>query len=164
MKSRVGNILVALFFLSSIFSFAGCKDKHSDADIKAAIDTKAKENPEMSGLTASVSDGVVTLDGQCKDANCKKSCEEKVKDVKGVKSVVNNITLATAAPSVQISGDDALKSGLSNVLKSYSTVQSDVNDGVITLRGEIKRDELQNLLIAVNELKPKKIDNQLAIK
>lgn len=164
MKSRMGNSLIALLFTSlTLFS---CKDKQSDAEIKAAIDQKVQNNEGMKNLTASVSNGVVTLNGSCKDEECRKDCAEAVKDVKGVKQVVNNIDIAStaAAPSVQISGDDQLRSDLNNVLKSYSTVQADVNDGVITLRGEIKRDELQNLMVALNDLRPKKIDNQLAIK
>ena len=164
MKSRMGNCLIALLFTSiTLFS---CKDKQSDAEIKAAIDQKVQNNEEMKNLNASVANGVVTLTGSCKDEECRKDCAEAVKDVKGVKQVVNNIDIAptAAAPQTQISGDDQLRSGLNDVLKSYSTVQADVNDGVITLRGEIKRDDLQTLLIAVNELKPRKVDNQLAIK
>ena len=165
MKQFTGRIFLALLLFSGSFLIS-CKGKQSDAEIKAAIDNKVKENSEMAGVNASVNDGVVTLTGECKDDACRKNCADKIEDVKGVKSVVNNITIPTAAQpsSVQVSGDDVLKTGISNVLKTYSTVQADVNDGVITLRGEIKRDDLQNLLIAVNELKPRKVDNQLAIK
>ena len=161
----MGNCLIALL-LTSITIFS-CKDKQqTDAEIKAAIDQKVQKNEKMKNLTASVSNGVVTLNGSCKDDECRKSCGEEVKEVKGVKQVINNIDIAStaAAPSVQISGDDQLRTGVNDLLKSYNTVQADVNDGVITLRGEIKREDLQRLLISMNELKPKKIDNQLAIK
>ncbi|HUR12731.1 MAG TPA: BON domain-containing protein [Flavitalea sp.] len=165
MKQFTGKIFLALLLFSGSF-LVSCKGKQSDADIKAAIDNKIKDNNEMAGVHAVVSGGVVTLTGECKDDECRKSCADKIEDVKGVKNVVNNITIPTAAQpsSPQVNGDDALKNGITNVLKTYSTVQADVNDGVITLRGEIKRADLQSLLISVNELKPRKIDNQLAIK
>lgn len=164
MKSISGKSLIALLFFVSTVLFTSCKSEQSDAEIKADIDKKAANNVEMSKINASVANGVVTLTGECKDEECRKECAEEVKEIKGVKSVVNNLQIASAAPSVQVSGDDQLRSGVNNVLKSYSTVQADVNDGVVTLRGEIKRNDLQSLLIAVNELKPRKVDNQLAIK
>jgi len=165
MKFTIGSNLIALLLVTGV-ALVSCKSKNSDADIKAAIDQKVQSNAEMKTLNASVLDGVVTLTGSCKDEDCRKSCEDKVEDVKGVKKVINNIDIATpaATSTIQITGDDQLRTGVNDVLKSYKTVQADVNDGIITLRGEVKRDELQNLLMSVNELKPKKIDNQLAIK
>jgi len=52
----------------------------------------------MTGLTASVSEGVVTLNGTCKDEECKAECVKAVGEMKGVKSVVNNITLPAPPP------------------------------------------------------------------
>ena len=164
MKSISGKSFIAMLFVVSTIMFASCKSDQSDAEIKADIDKKVANNVEMSKITESVADGVVTLTGECKDDECRKECADEIKEVKGVKSVVNNIQIATAAPAVQVSGDDQLRTGVSNVLKSYSSVTGEVNDGVITLRGEIKRDDLQTLLIALNELKPRKVDNQLSIK
>jgi hypothetical protein len=46
----------------------------------------------------------------------------------------------------------------------YTGVQADVNDGVITLRGQLKRDSLQQLMMDLNALQPKKIENQLVLK
>ena len=165
MKPITGKSFIASLFVVSTIFFTSCKSSQTDAEIKADIDKKTVDKVEMSKITASVANGVVTLTGECKDDECRRECAEEVKEIKGVKSVVNNIQIATAAAApIQVSGDDQLRTGVSNVLKSYSTVQGDVNDGVITLRGEIKRDDLQNLLIALNELKPRKVDNQLAIK
>ncbi len=164
MKSISGKSFIAFLFFVSTIIFAACKGDQSDAEIKADIDKKAANNVEMSKINASVANGVVTLTGECKDDECRKECADEIKEIKGVKSVVNNIQIATAAPAVQVSGDDALRTGVANVLKSYSSVQGEVNDGVITLRGEIKRDDLQTLLIALNELKPRKVENQLSIK
>ncbi|HET9745144.1 MAG TPA: BON domain-containing protein [Chitinophagaceae bacterium] len=65
---------------------------------------------------------------------------------------------------VEISSDATLRSSVNDVVKAYDGVQAEVKDGVVTLRGNIKQDELQTLIMKVQELKPKKVDNQLVIK
>jgi osmotically-inducible protein OsmY len=112
-----------------------------------------------------VKDGVVTLSGQVKDETAKSLAETTAKGVKGVKSVNNNLTVAppSAAP-VEITADDPLKASVDNTIKDYPGVAATVKDGVITLTGQIKRADLQNLMKALNTLKPKKIENQLTIK
>jgi len=65
---------------------------------------------------------------------------------------------------VVISSDESLRNNVSDVIKPYDGVTADVKDGVVTLRGNIKQDELQTLIMKVQELKPKKVENQLVIK
>jgi len=65
---------------------------------------------------------------------------------------------------VEISSDATLKNNVDSVIKSYDGVSADVKDGVVTLRGNIKQDELQPLIMKVQELKPKKVENQLVVK
>jgi osmotically-inducible protein OsmY len=64
----------------------------------------------------------------------------------------------------EISSDATLRTSVDNVIKAYDGVQADVKDGVVTLRGNIKQDDLQTLIMKVQELKPKKVENQLVIK
>src|SRR5262249_27961410 len=113
--------------------------------------------------------GVVTLSGECKDDATKTMCETALKDIKGIKSVVNNCTVAPPpqAPMqapVVIAADSALTKSVTDAIKDYKGVNAAVNNGVVTLTGEIKRADLQKLMKSLNSLKPKKIDNQLVIK
>ena len=136
-----------------------------DSDLQAAIDQKIQTTPEMTGVSATVKDGVVTLSGECKDDACKVFTENAVKGMKGVKSVVNNATVAPPPPPpVTIAVDDALVKGVADATKDFKDVKATVTDGVITLTGEIKRADLKTLMQSLNTLKPKKIDNQLVIK
>ena len=83
-----------------------------------------------------------------------------------MKSVVNNIVVnapAPTAPTVEITQTDSLKTAVDALVASYKTVQASVNDGVVTLTGEIKRSQLTTLMQSVSELKPKKVENQLII-
>jgi hyperosmotically inducible periplasmic protein len=146
--------------------FASCKSDVSDADIQTEVNKKLSDEAG-SGVTAAVSGGTVTLSGTCKDEECKRECADEVKEVKGVKNVVNNITVATAdvsAAPVEITADAPLQQAVDNVVKEYKDVKAEVKDGIITLRGEISRNNLQKLLPSLHALKPKNVENQLVVK
>jgi hyperosmotically inducible periplasmic protein len=115
-----------------------CKKKMKDADIEAAIMAKAKETPAMAGLAVTVKDGVATMTGQCKDDACKAGCEAAVKDMKGVKSVVNNATVMPPPPPppAMPTGDDAKVMDAGNALiKGMTGVSMTVADGIATITG-----------------------------
>jgi len=66
-----------------------------DSTVQAAIDKKLSDDPEIStlGITASVLDGKVTLLGTVKTQALKTQVERMVKQIKGVKSVDNQISV-----------------------------------------------------------------------
>jgi osmotically-inducible protein OsmY len=157
-------LVICLLLSTSSFFISSCKEK--DSKIQAAVNTEIRNNPDMTGLSASVQNGVVTLSGECKDEASKSLAESAIGKIKGVKQVINNCTIsppATSAPVV-ITADDALTKSVADATKDYPAVKASVKDGVITLTGEIKKAELQKLMMTLNTLKPKKIDNQLTIK
>ena len=154
----------AILGMSILFASCGVKD----ADIEKAVSEKISSTAEMSGIAATVKDRVVTLSGECKDDACKTSCEKTVKDIKGVKSVVNNITVAPPPPPpaapVEITADDPLTKAVADATKDFTGVTATVNDGVVTLTGEIKKASLPKLMQAIMASKPKKVENKLVIK
>jgi osmotically-inducible protein OsmY len=138
-----------------------------DSKIQSSVDAALRQNNDMAGVSASVNNGVVTLTGECKDEASRSSIESTVAKIKGVKQVVNNVSVAapTAAPApVVIAEDDALTKGVTDATKDFPSVKATVKDGVITLTGSIKRADLQKLMMSLNQLKPKKIDNKLTVK
>ena len=92
------------------------------------------------------------------------SCKSKPKETE---TQVENTTVetpqTTTAP-VEIATDDALTTGVKDATKDFPGVKADVNNGEVTLTGEIERSKLQTLMMSLNSLKPKKINNQLTIK
>lgn len=66
-----------------------------DSAIQAAVDKKLKDDPIFSalGILASVADGKVTLTGIVKSDALKAQVERAVRNIKGVKSVDNQITI-----------------------------------------------------------------------
>jgi hyperosmotically inducible periplasmic protein len=147
-------------------SVSSCKGGVKDADIEKAITEKVTSMPEAAGITSTVKDGVVTLAGEFKDDASKAAFEATVKAIPGVKSVMNNATIAAPppAPAPIVTADDPLIKGVTDATKDFPGVKAEVKDGVITLTGDIKRSSLPKLMMALNTLKPKKIENKLTIK
>src|SRR6476661_5701996 len=100
--SRQPRVFASLITLC--LAIAACGPK--DADIKAEAD---KAIAGMQGLTVDVAAGVATISGQAANDAAKASAEAAVKAVKGVKSVVDNATVAPPPAPVIISADDSLK-------------------------------------------------------
>ena len=166
MNKRINPVLalpLIVFFLMA--SFISCKSKTSDADVKTSVDNAIAANSSLSGISTSVKDGVVTLTGEVKDDAAKASAETVARGINGVKSVNNNLTVAPPPPApVVITADDPLKTSVDATIKAYPGVAATIQDGVVTLTGEIKKADLQKLMVALNTLKPKKIENKLTIK
>ena len=148
--------------MAMTLSLTSCKPK--DADVKAKVETKLKANPDASNVMVTVNDGVATLSGEVKDEATKAAVEAAAKDA-GAKSVVNSTTIAMVAPPMPVVADDTvLTSSVKDATKDYPSVTAAVNAGVITLTGSIKKNALPNLMMALNGLNPKSIDNKLTIK
>jgi len=92
---KLTKVFWAMLVIASVF-FAGCKSK--DADIKADVEKALRADNTIVDPSVEVNKGVVTISGQCKDEECRATCEATVKAVKGVKSVINNCTVPAPAP------------------------------------------------------------------
>lgn len=156
LKKITSWILIVMF---SVGTFTACKGKNNDQDIQASVSEKLPM-----GITATVQEGVVTLSGSCPDANCKTTAEQTAKDVKGVKSVTNNISVSVVGNApVEIATDNALTSSVNSAISAYPTVKANVANGVVTLTGSINRSELQELMQKVQALNPQRVENQLIV-
>jgi osmotically-inducible protein OsmY len=89
------------------------------------------------------------------------SCKDKSKDTTTTTTTTAPETTTTAP--VEVSGDEALRTGLRDATKDFPTVSPTVANGEVTLTGTIKRADLPRLMAAVNGLNPKKVNNQLTI-
>jgi hypothetical protein len=124
-------------------------------------------DPDMKRTMVIVKDGVATISGECKDEACKARCEDAVRKVEGVKSVINNCTVAPAPTVVVPPVSDALSQAVADAVKDYPTVNAQLDNDVLTLTGEIKRTDLQKLMMSLNALKAmglKKIESAGLVK
>ncbi len=152
LNTRSRSILAAL---TISFALAACGPK--DADITTAAQAAVGTMP---GITVTVAEGVATIAGQFADSAQKSIAEGAVKGVKGVKSVVDN---GTVAAPVVISPDDMLRTNVATALQPYGTLSSTVQDGVVTLGGSIAKTELPKVMQALSALNPKKIENKATV-
>jgi osmotically-inducible protein OsmY len=152
------------FFLTASILFFSCSPK--DSDIQSKITEKFAATPELSGATATVDKGIATISGEVKDESARIEAENTAKDVKGVKSVVNNTTVMAPPPPppppAPVASD--LSKGVTDATKDFPTVNATVNGGEITLTGTLKRTDLPKLMQSLNSLNPTKINNQLTLK
>ena len=80
----------------------------------------------------------------------------------------SDTTTTMSAPQnqapVNVTEDAVLSQGTIDATKDYPGVTATVNDGEITLTGDIERSRLPGLMQSLNSLKPKKINNNLTVK
>jgi hyperosmotically inducible periplasmic protein len=151
-----------LLYCSLALLFA-CKQGPSDKELENELSSKFSASSP--GVVVRVNNGVATLSGTCPNEPCKTGAASIAESTKGVKSVTNNIIVSIPQPpQVEVSSTDTLQTSLNSLLSAYKTVNGKVEDGVITLTGEIKRSQLTPLMQSVNELKPKRVVNNLQIK
>ena len=129
------KIFSALFLLAgaiTILSTAapGCKAKPKDANIKTSIEAALKSDPQTSGLSVDVKEGVATVTGEVKDASVQATVATIVGGIKGVKDATKDFTGITAT----------------------------VKDGIIYVTGELKSADWKKLKMALDGLKPKRVD------
>ena len=151
------NFLLATLVFASLL----CSCKASDSKIQEAARVSATAIDP--GVNVAVNDGVVTLTGEVKDQATQDALANSVKDVKGVKSVVNNTTVI--ASQVEVNPDNLIRAAIEEnfLQKGIRGVDFTVAGGVVTLTGEISRNDLQKVMQAANEAKPKKVNNELKI-
>lgn len=152
------RILAVIAIIAFSFALPSCKGK-SDADLKTAAEAAIQANPDLSGAIVEVKDGVATISGELKDPAAQAAAETAVKNVKGIKSVSNETTVAPPPAPVNITPDDPLTSAVKDAIKDHPAVSATVTDGVVTLTGEITKADLKTLMQKVQATKPKKIES-----
>lgn len=95
------------------------------------------------------------------------SCKDKAKDTSTTETTAplpDSIPSPEVQPPVVISADDSLTTMLKDATKDYPGVEAAVSNGEVTLTGTVTRKELPKLMMAVNALHPKKINQQMTLK
>jgi len=156
------SLLLACLMFTGVCLFA-CKP--NDSKLQQAVNEKLTTTP---GVSATVQNGVVTLSGEVTDETAKQTAEDAAKNVKGVKSVVNNINVKVPPPPpppVAINPDDILKKTLDSAFAAagYTGVTVTVANGEVTLDGTAKKADLRKIMQVAQETKPKKVKNNLKL-
>ncbi len=149
----------AVILCSVLLLFTRCSQPERDKGIKQTIATTAKQELSFAGVNYIVKDGIVTLSGNAPSEKDKTKVESKVKNMAGVKEVVNQIMVAP----VVLTGDFPLKQSVDSVLMKYPTVQATVKDSVIAVQGTIEGKKAQELFQALQQLRANGVTNGLVV-
>ena len=156
---KLTKLFLAVFFSASVLFFS-CAPK--DSEVQAKITEKFDAMPELAGASASVDKGVATITGQVATEAARAEAENAAKNVKGVKSVVNNTTIMAPPPPPPVAND--MTQAVTDATKDFPGVTATVNNGEITLKGTLNRSDLPTLMQSLNSLNPSKINNELTLK
>lgn len=91
------------------------------------------------------------------------ACKGKVKEATTADQTLNKDTSASPGAPVVIAADDELTKNVKDATKDFPTVVATVDSSVVTLSGSISRNKLPKLMMNLNALHPKKINNNLTI-
>jgi osmotically-inducible protein OsmY len=148
--NRKLSVLVVLVLVLSVLA-AACGKK--DMDIQKAVQDKLTADG-VTGVTATVKDGVATLSGEVKDITVKSKAEASAKTVDGVKSVDSSkLTTAPLPVATPSAGDQALKGKIEENWKKAGCVGAtvDVKDGVATVNGTVPDAKYATCIQVVSE-------------
>jgi len=157
--NRKLSVLITLALALTVLA-AACGKK--DADVQKAVQDKLTADG-VTGVTATVKDGVASLSGEVADVTVRSKAENSAKGVDGVKSVSNNITLKALPTPTPPIADPALTGKVTENLKKAGCTGAtiSVQNGKVTLSGTVPADKYTECIQVVNQSGVGSIDNQL---
>jgi osmotically-inducible protein OsmY len=161
MKLSNSLSMITLIFLLGVFAIS-CNNV-SDADIQSDAQEVIASNPELTGVQVSVQNRVATLTGVVQDDAIKTYAENQIAEVNHVTTVINQLQVVPPAPDYTAL-DNSLNLGIQDALKDHNTVTATVQNGVVTLEGEINERDLPTLMEKINALQAEEVVNNITVK
>lgn len=161
---KIINSFLTLIAVTAIIS---CSP--SDEQVTESVQQALSANTSLSPVSASVEKGIVTLTGEVENDELKAQAESSVSGIKGVKSVVNSVTVKPKGPSpeeLKKAADDAILARVNENFTKYKVegISATVADSIVTLTGNVKRSGVQNAMKAAMESGAAKVENKMTIK
>lgn len=110
-----------------------------DRDITLAVESELiyEEAVPSHKIDVSTENGIVTLSGSVDSYHAKLKAEEAAKSVKGVLAVVNNINVKPIVRTDSQIREDVISALLADPVTESFEVDVNVDDGIVTLTGEV---------------------------
>jgi len=158
-----GNMRIkflTLISIAAVIFMAACGK--SDADLQKAVAAKLAADG-VSGVTATVKDGVATLTGEVADVTVKSKAETSARSVEGIKSVVNSTTTKPLPVATPAAADPALTGKITEDLKKAGCTGASVTvvNGKVTVTGEVPNAKYATCIQTIQQSGITGIDNQL---
>ncbi len=135
----VSVIAVSVFFLIGLIPAMSHCAQMSDADITLVVQERLASDAATGGHKIEVitDDGVVALSGMVDNILAKERAARLAETIRGVRSVVNNISVWTPERSDAQIRADVMMALATNPATGPWGIEMDVADGVIALRGGV---------------------------
>jgi len=151
MKKHLVAVTLALLVLLSMTAMAATG--RYDTQIQQAVSQKIQHTKPLQGVTSSVEDGIVTLNGTVGLYQNKLDAAKKIKKLEHVTGVRNDIEVAgTNVPDSQLQQKLAKKLAYDRVGyfdNTFNYLALDVKDGVVTLSGDTVWDVPKDSALAI---------------
>ncbi|QCX53060.1 BON domain-containing protein [Elizabethkingia sp. JS20170427COW] len=138
-----------------------CKKKISDADLTTAATTVVSA---YSGSSVEVKDGVAHLSGEFASEADKKAAIEALKKITGVKDVMDMASVKAAVIETASAIDPALQQKVTDALKDFPSVKVGVENGELTLTGDVTSSQARKIKESVDALKLGKVNFNYTVK
>ena len=134
----------------------------SDADLATAVNDKLRTDG-VTGVTATVNDGVATLTGEVADVTVKTKAENSAKAVEGIKSVTNNVTTRPIPVATPAAADPALTGKINQDLQKAGCTGANVSvvGGKVTVTGTVPSAKYAQCIQVIQQSGITGIENQL---
>ncbi len=163
MKKTFAIYLCGLLTILSLYS-CGSNDQKLQNEVNAVLTSS------YPGVIGSVKNGVATLSGHVSSENARIVAEQDVKNIKHIRSVVNNIEYipvpsSTSSTSIHVNSDNVISQTITDELRSagYNNITVEVMNGEVTLSGNVNQADLQRVMQIANEAQPRKVNNRLNV-
>ncbi|HEX5552270.1 MAG TPA: BON domain-containing protein [Chitinophagaceae bacterium] len=170
MKQKIlPAVKAAAFGGCMMFMAVSCKP--GDSQITKAV--TAATTAITPGVTVHVQNGIVTLGGTVRGTTTKSDLDATVKALKGVDSVIDNVSFEPPPPPPPSSTPypgvypDTLAERTMDTAFKYnhiSGVSGSVDNGVVTLTGNAAKKDMRMILLIAHESHPKKVINKITVK
>ncbi len=151
MRKQLTAVTVALFVLLTMTAMAATG--RYDEQIQQAVGQKIHDAKRLQNVSLTVEDGIVTLNGTVELYRDKLDAASKVKKIKDVTGVRNDITVAgETVPDAQLQKKLAKQLAHDRVGYSdnaFNYVALSVKDGVVTLSGDAMWDPPKDSALAI---------------
>lgn len=156
------SLLMILCIASFGFMFQSC----SQNDGKLQQDVVSRLDQMNANVSATVKDGVATLNGSVSSIEMRNRAEQLAREVKGIKSVVNNVEVTRTETPATTNNDQTIMTTLTDKLRNanISNVNIEVTNGEIILTGDVSRSDLTKIMQLANESNARRVTNRLNIK
>lgn len=155
------TIAMAALALAISMGSISCKKKISDADLQTQATTVVTSNPNAS---VEIKDGQAHLSGTFASQEEKDQMIASLKAIPGIKDVHDMSTVEAPVVVTTEAVDPANVQKVSDALKDFPSVKSEVVNGELTLTGNVSPEQARKIKMSVDALKVGKVNYNYTVK